>query len=247
MEELGKVKLSKEEIAALLPEERDEYKRVRTKTARQAVKYALCTASAGAIELITNTVLLNVLPKVMDPHRMITFITEFQLYNFISTFVALFLSILWNFTINRKFTFKSSGNVARAMFLAFLFYVPFFPFKLWFNGFIPMYIVADKAAAIGITAAAYLLAHPIISTAAEVCSMLMNGVLEFCWQKFVIYRKEEDTALAKYEVGEVGPNGEITVAPQTFNSLEIYDMLHAGVDITLPDKELKKKLQELEK
>ncbi len=246
MEELGKVKLTKEEIKSLMPEERDEYKRVRTKTARQALKYALCTASAGLIEFLSFTILKEILQVAIDPGKMINFITQVPLYNFISTFIALLLSILWNFTINRKFTFKAAGNVSRAMFLAFLFYVPFFPFKLWFNGYMPGYLVADSAVAAGVTVTAYLLVHPIATYGAEVFSMLLNGVLEFCWQKFVIYRKEEDTALAKYEVGEVGPNGEISVAPQTFNNLEMYDLLHAGVDINaLSDKQLKKILKDM--
>ena len=52
-----------------------------------------------------------------------------DLVTFISTTVALCASILWNFTFNRKFTFKDAGNVPKAMLLAFLFYVPFYPFQ----------------------------------------------------------------------------------------------------------------------
>lgn len=242
MEELGKVKLTKEQQAQLSPEELNEYKRVRSKTARQAVKYALCTASAGAIEFITFTILLNVLP--IDPSRHIVFITDVSLLNFVSTCISLALSILWNFTINRKFTFKSAGNVPRAMILAFLFYVPFFPFKLWFNGYMPGYLVAGAAQAAGVTAAVYLASHSIVSLGVEVMTMLLNAVLEFCWQKFVIYRKEEDSALAKYNVGEIGINGEITVDRDVFNSTEIYEMLHAGVDINaMSDKQMKQWLK----
>lgn len=160
----------------------------------QAFKYLLCTASAGLIELISFTILDNVLPLVMNPHETITFITTVAKTNFIATTVALALSVLWNFTLNRKITFKSAANVPKAMFLAFLFYVPFYPFKIWFNGVLPGIAVASAAATAGVTAAAYLLSHSAIKTVFEIISMLCNGVLEFCWQKFFIYRKSQNTA-----------------------------------------------------
>ena len=147
----------------------------------QPIKYALCTASAGLIEFITFSILVACMKNVEGT---IPFGEQIlQVNNFVPTFIALLLSVLWNFTINRKFTFKSAGNVPRAMFLAFLFYVPFFPFKLWFNGTMPAHLVG----VMGDGATFFI----------EVCSMLINGVLEFCWQKFVIYRKEENTAVAK--------------------------------------------------
>ncbi len=245
MEELGKVKLTKEQQAELTREELQEYKFVRRKTLRQAVKYALCTASAGLIEFVTFTILMAVLP--IDHSHQTNFITQVSTLNLVSTCISLALSILWNFTINRKFTFKSAGNVPRAMFLAFLFYVPFFPFKLWFNSFMPGYLVAGAAASAGITVAAYLAEHEIVTLGVEIVTMLLNAVLEFCWQKFVIYGKEQDSALAKYNVGEIGPNGEITPAKDEFDGMELYELLHSGADINSMDsKQMKKKLKEIE-
>ena len=148
----------------------------------QPIKYAICTASAGLIEFITFTILTFAMKNVEGD---VNFIEVIPLNSFVPTIIALALSVLWNFTINRKFTFKSAGNVPRAMFLAFLFYVPFFPFKVWFNGTVPMQLVASGW---DLEGAKFFI---------EVCSMLINGVLEFCWQKFVIYRKEENTAVEK--------------------------------------------------
>ena len=147
---------------------------------------------------------------------------------FVATAIALFLSIVWNFTINRKFTFKSAGNVPRAMTLAFLFYVPFFPFKLWFNSYMPTHL--------GIPA-----------LVVEIITMLLNGVLEFCWQKFVIYRKEQDTAPARHEIGTVGEFGEIAVEKPEVGAMEILALMQAGEDISADEKTLKKELKELEK
>ncbi len=41
--------------------------------------------------------------------------------------IALVFSVLWNFTLNRNFTFKSAGNVPIAMLKVFLFYLVFTP------------------------------------------------------------------------------------------------------------------------
>ena len=227
--------------------EREEKKKKR-KTLFQIIKYALCAASAGVIELVSFTILSEaILPNFIAADRHIVFITDVPLTNFISTLIALTLSILWNFTFNRKFTFKSAGNVARAMFLAFLFYVPFYPFKLWFNGYMPGYLVADAAASAGVTVAAYLEQYAIVVYAVEVCTMLINGVLEFCWQKFVIYRKEEGSAEAEHAVGELGEFGEVSVKREDLSGMDCLNLMEAGYDISAMDeKETKKALKAIE-
>ena len=229
-------------VAALDAERAREEKKQKRKTLVQAIKYACCTASAGVIEIVSYTVLYEVLP--IDKAVMIDFITHVELRNFVSTLIALTLSILWNFTINRKFTFKSAGNVGRAMFLAFLFYVPFFPFKLWFNGYMPSYLAAGAASAAGVTVVEYLKKHVIINYAVEVCTMLINGVLEFCWQKFVIYRKEEGSALAKYEEGTVGEFGEIGIKDRGYDGADLLELMRDGEDISeMTDKDIRKAVE----
>ena len=230
VKETKKDKKQKEEVdfSQMTEEEIQEYKREKHKTWWQALKYALCTASAGLLEFITFSILTAAMASVGGT---VHFIDELPINSFVPTFIALLLSIMWNFTINRKVTFKSAGNVPRAMFLAFLFYVPFFPFKLWFNGHVPQYLYG----ALGVDGATFLI---------EACSMLLNGILEFCWQKFFIYRNEEDTALAKYDVGTIGPNGEITPPEQEFTGAEIAAMLSAGLDIeNMTDKDMHKWLK----
>ena len=144
----------------------------------QPVKYAFFTLSAGLIQFIVSTILFTCLPDMGKINVIITM----EKSQFIANTVGLVLSIIWNFTFNRKFTFKSAGNVPRAMVLAFLFYVPFYPFQIWCEPTLAHAIAPGQDWA---------------NIIALVVVMLTNGVLEFCWQKFVIYRKEENTAVQK--------------------------------------------------
>lgn len=174
---------SKEVEKSVLPKQDTRAKEKNNDKKRQQIlqilKYALCAASAGLIQFVSFTIFTYTIPNNLGK---MTFITEMDVSLFLSTTIALLLSVLWNFTVNRKFTFKSAGNVPRAMALAFLFYVPFYPFQTWY--------VHAVSTAINPTA-------EWASLIAEATVMLINGVLEFCWQKFVIYRKEENTALKK--------------------------------------------------
>lgn len=149
-------------------------KKEKKATLFQAIKYFCCAASAGAIQLISFTILQLV---IKDPTKM-WFMTETDVGTFVPTTIALALSIIWNFTLNRKFTFKDAGNVPKAMALAFLFYVPFYPFQTWY--------VATVKPALG----AYMNID-LAGVIAEGTVMLINGILEFCWQKFVVFRKKK--------------------------------------------------------
>ena len=139
----------------------------------QFIKYALCAASAGIIQLVVFTILHNVIP---DDGKYINFFKETEVNVFVATTVALCASILWNFTLNRKFTFKDASNVPKAMALAFLFYVPFYPFQTWYVCTIePLLSAKINASLAGIIA--------------EGSVMVINFALEFVWQKFVVFRK----------------------------------------------------------
>ncbi len=163
-------------------------KKEKRKNLMQFIKYALCAASAGIIQIVSFAILQAVIPQ---SGKTIHFIVEdMELVTFISTTVALCLSILWNFTLNRKFTFKDAGNVPLAMILAFIFYVPFYPFQTWYvhtvkTGLMP-YMSLDLAGII-----------------AEATVMIINFVLEFFWQKFVVFRKKKGD---KKDVQQSGEN-----------------------------------------
>lgn len=151
-------------------------KREKRKNLWQFVKYALCAASAGIIQFVSFTILQAVIPS---SGKTIHFIVEdMDVVTFTATTVALCLSILWNFTLNRKFTFKDAGNVPKAMILAFLFYVPFYPFQTWYVHTVKF----SLAEHISLDGAGII---------AEGTVMICNFVLEFFWQKFVVFRKKK--------------------------------------------------------
>ena len=162
-------------------------KREKRKGVMQFIKYALCAASAGIIQIVLFSILQAVIPS---NGKTIHFIVEdMDLVTFIATTVALCASILWNFTFNRKFTFKDAGNVPKAMILAFLFYVPFYPFQTWYVHTIKSLLVE----AIGTDGAGII---------AEGTVMIINFALEFMWQKFVVFRKPKDKKENKTEENE---------------------------------------------
>lgn len=95
----------------------------------------------------------------------------------VSYLISLLLSVLWNFTINRKVTFKSANNYKFAMLLVLLFYAVFTPVstvlgQLAENNNINEYIIL-------------------------IVTMLSNFVLEFLYTRYVVYRNSCDTAVKK--------------------------------------------------
>ena len=72
----------------------------------RVLKFTLFSISAGAIEMASFALLNELLHGSYWPCYLI----------------ALTLSVLWNFTLNRKFTFQSANNVPQAMALVLLYY-----------------------------------------------------------------------------------------------------------------------------
>lgn len=83
----------------------------------QVIKFTLFSISAGIIETLAFT-LLN---EVFHLPYMPCYLT------------ALILSVLWNFTLNREFTFKSANNVPLAMIKVACFYLVFTPLSTWWG------------------------------------------------------------------------------------------------------------------
>ena len=129
------------------------------------LKFVFFSISAGVIQILSFTLLSELVFKDAD-----------QKYG-ISYFIALTLSVLWNFTFNRKFTFKSANNITIAMLLVFAYYCIFTPLSiLWGN------------ALTGIGWNEYLVLA---------ITMLINFATEFLWTRFVVYRKSINTAVNK--------------------------------------------------
>lgn len=131
----------------------------------QAVKFTLFSASAGVIQ-IGSFALLEI------------FIEDY----WIPYLISLVLSILWNFTLNRRYTFKSAANVPVAMAKVFGFYLVFTPLSTYLGN-----LAEDRGM------------HDFLIL---IVTMLANFVLEFLFCKFVVYRGKEDT-LESTKTGEV--------------------------------------------
>ena len=87
--------------------------------------------------------------------------------------ISLILSILWNFTFNRRFTFRSNANIARAMLLVLAFYAVFTP----------------TTTCLGDWLAEDMHWNEYIVT---IINMLLNLTLEYLYQRFVVYRNRID-------------------------------------------------------
>lgn len=93
--------------------------------------------------------------------------------------IALLLSVIWNFTFNRKFTFKSAANVPIAMLKVLAFYCVFTPVSTLLGN----YFTAKYA---DVTAINYIVLA---------CTMACNMTTEFLYDKFVVFKGSENTAV----------------------------------------------------
>ena len=91
--------------------------------------------------------------------------------------IALLLSVIWNFTLNRKFTFKSAANVPIAMLKLLAYYAVFTPLSTLLGSYL-----ADT-----------LLWNEYFVT---ILNMLLNFSTEFLFQRFFVFVNTLDTAAA---------------------------------------------------
>ncbi len=88
--------------------------------------------------------------------------------------IALVLSVLWNFTLNRRYTFQSAGNVPKAMIQVLGFYCVFTPLSTWLGGYLADTLGWNE----------YLV---------TLLNMAANFILEFLFDRFVVFRDSLDT------------------------------------------------------
>ena len=140
----------------------------------RVIKYVLFSASAGLIQLLSFT-LLNEL----------THWSYWPCY-----LIALTLSVLWNFTLNRQFTFKAANNVPLAMLKVFLYYCVFTPVSTVLGNYCKEELGVNEYIVLAVT-------------------MVCNLLTEFLFCRFVVYRNSINTNdLAKKEKSHEGADGE---------------------------------------
>lgn len=131
---------------------------MRKKAVWQAVKFTLFSISAGIIQVVSFALLHDMLG--LESYWM-------------SHVPSLILSVLWNFTFNRRYTFRSDASLTRSMALVALYYVVFTPASGWWGTALSEAGVHDWLV--------------------EAMNLLINFVTEFLFQRFVVYRTSLDT------------------------------------------------------
>lgn len=124
----------------------------------RVLKFVLFSISAGAIEIGSFT-LLNEL----------TMMPYWPCY-----LIALVLSVLWNFTLNRKFTFKSANNVPVAMLKVAAYYCVFTPVTTLLGNYLAETLLWNE----------YLV---------TILNMALNLSTEYLYDRFVVFRATLDT------------------------------------------------------
>ena len=123
----------------------------------RAVKFTLFSISAGVIEIVSFSLLTE-----------LTALPYWPCY-----LIALVLSVLWNFTFNRRYTFRSAGNVPKAMALVAAYYCVFTPLST-LGGNVLANLGWNEYLVTGL-------------------NMVVNFVTEFLYDKYVVFRGTVDT------------------------------------------------------
>ena len=124
----------------------------------RAIKFTIFSISAGVIEIVLFELLDN-----------------FTSWNYwLSYLIALIVSVLWNFTLNREITFRATNNIPIAMTKVGIFYLIFTPVSTILGNYLAEDLRWNN-------------------TLVTLLNMLCNFVLEFLYDKYVVFRGSIDT------------------------------------------------------
>lgn len=141
-----------------------ENKNARKEETIRVIKFVFFSISAGVIELLSFTIL-----------------NEFTSWSYWPCYlIALVLSVLWNFTLNRKFTFKSANNVPVAMMKVALFYAVFTPVTTILGNYLAEDLNWNE----------YLV---------TIINMAINLSTEYLYDRFVVFKGSIDSNISKEE------------------------------------------------
>lgn len=142
-------------------------KQTKEQNLQQAIRFFWFSVSAGVIQILSFTFFKEV----------------FKVDYWVAYLPALVLSVIWNFTLNRKFTFKSVANVPRAMFKIAVYYAIFTPLSTWWG-----------QALEDIHWNAYLILF---------ITMVTNLITEFLVNRIFVYKNKMYTAVLQEEETEI--------------------------------------------
>ena len=125
----------------------------------RTLKFVLFSISAGVIEVLSYTLFYELLTWP----------------EWLSHLLSLVLSVVWNFTLNRKFTFCSATNVPIAMLKVAGFYLVFTPLSTWWTAVLTEDLLWNAYLVLALT-------------------MLTNFVLEYLYDRFFVFGNSIDSA-----------------------------------------------------
>ena len=128
------------------------------KESARMIKFVLFSISAGVIEIIT--------------YSLLDLLTQWPYWP--CYLIALVLSVLWNFTLNREFTFKSANNVPVAMLKVAGYYAVFTPVTTIFGNYL-----AETCGCPGFLV--------------TLLNMAINLSTEYIFDRYVVYGRQVDT------------------------------------------------------
>ncbi len=128
----------------------------------RSIKFTLFSISAGVIEFA----LFELLSVITGLSYSVKYL------------IALIASVIWNFTLNRNYTFKSASNVPVAMFKVFIFYLIFTPLSTLFGDYLAKELLWNE-------------------TVVVIINMLLNFVLEYLYDRYYVFGKSIDTRKKK--------------------------------------------------
>ena len=128
------------------------------KEIKRMIKFTLFSISAGLIEIGLFELLYNVIKWSWWP----------------SYLIALVASVLWNFTLNREYTFKSANNVPIAMMKVFVFYLVFTPLSTLLGNYLEGTLNWN-------------------GTVVTLINMVLNFVLEYLYDRYYVFKDSIDT------------------------------------------------------
>lgn len=122
------------------------------------IKFTLFSISAGIVEIGLFTLLDS--------------ITNWDYW--ICYLPALIASVIWNFTLNREYTFKSTNNIPIAMLKVVLFYLVFTPLSTILGNYLAEVLQWNEFLVTGI-------------------NMLLNFILEYLYDEYYVFKGTIDT------------------------------------------------------